>query len=59
MQTVEILEARLGIEPSSHCKYVSYYKNDRNTEVRYTVGTWDTSLARPSHVRRNSLIRER
>jgi len=55
----EILEARVGIEPSSLLQTRKLlvprsdknYKNDRNTEVRYTAGTWDTSLARRSHVR--------
>jgi hypothetical protein len=38
MQTVEILEARVGIKPSSHCKYASYYKNYGNAEAKYTAG---------------------
>jgi hypothetical protein len=55
----EILEARVGIEPSSPLQTRKLfiprsdknYKNGGNVEVRYTAGTWGTSLARRSHVR--------
>ena len=49
----EILEARVGIEPSSPVQtrklFILHsdknYKNDRIAGVRYTGGTWETSLA--------------
>jgi transposase len=47
------LVAAVGIEPSSPLQVRKLfiprsdknYKNDGNAEMRYTAGTWDTSLA--------------
>src|SRR5258708_530481 len=52
-QTTVNLVGAVGIEPSSPLQVRKLfmprldknYKNDGNAEVRYTAGTWDTSLA--------------
>ena len=57
----------MGIEPSSLLQTRKLlipradknYKNDRNTEVRYTAGTWDITCPAFACARRNYLIKER